>query len=110
MIFTPRFGQSNTQDGAFELNKLIEVLDKNPNMVIVTKSHTDSRGNENYNMKLSERRATATLQYVISKGIARDRITAEGFGETAPKILCGNDCTEEQHAVNRRSEFLILKK
>ena len=99
-----------TQDGAFELNKLIEVLDKNPNMVIVTKSHTDSRGNENYNMKLSERRAKATLQYVISKGIARDRITAEGFGETAPKIVCGNDCTEEQHAVNRRSEFLILKK
>ena len=99
-----------TQDGAFELNKLVEVLNKNPEMVITCKAHTDSRGNDKYNMKLSERRAKATLQYVISKGIARDRITAEGFGETAPKVLCGNNCTEEQHGINRRSEFIILKK
>lgn len=99
-----------TQDGAQELNKLVEVLNKNPYMVIICKAHTDSRGNENYNRKLSDRRAKATLQYVISKGIARDRITAEGFGESAPKIQCGNDCTEEQHAINRRSEFIIVKK
>lgn len=98
-----------TQSGAFELDKLIAVLNENPNMVIYCKAHTDSRGNDNYNKKLSDRRANATLQYVISKGIARERITAEGFGESAPKITCSN-CTEEEHALNRRSEFIIVKK
>lgn len=99
-----------TQSGAFELDKLIEVLNKNTEMVIYCKAHTDSRGNDKYNMKLSERRAKSTLQYVLSKGIARERITAEGFGESAPKEICGDNCTEEQHAKNRRSEFIIVKK
>jgi outer membrane protein OmpA-like peptidoglycan-associated protein len=60
-------------------------------------------------MNLSQRRAKATAQYVISKGIAAARITAKGFGETEPVADCKENCTEEQHAQNRRSEFLIVK-
>lgn len=98
-----------TQAGAFELDKLVAVLNENPAMVIYCKAHTDSRGNDAYNKKLSDRRANATLQYVISKGISRERLTAEGFGESLPKVACSS-CTDEEHAQNRRSEFIIIKK
>jgi outer membrane protein OmpA-like peptidoglycan-associated protein len=105
------YNKSNiTQEGAFELNKLLEVLNQNPEMVILCKSHTDSRGNDNYNMSLSNRRAKSTVQYLISKGIAVERISGEGFGESEPKVPCGKDCTEDDHAKNRRSEFIIVKK
>jgi len=60
-------------------------------------------------MALSDRRARSTVQYVISKGIAKARISGKGYGETEPKVNCGENCTEEQHAMNRRSEFLIVK-
>ena len=66
-------------------------------------------GDNKYNMLLSERRAKATVQYVISKGIAPERISGQGFGESEPKVQC-QDCTEEQHAENRRSEFKIMNK
>ncbi|WP_168732854.1 OmpA family protein, partial [Flavobacterium supellecticarium] len=49
-------------------------------------------------------------QYIISKGIAKDRISGKGYGESEPKINCGDNCTEEEYAKNRRSEFLIVKK
>ena len=105
------YNKSNiTAQGAAELDKLIAVMNEYPNMVIFAKSHTDSRGNDKYNMNLSERRAKSTVQYIISKGIAADRITGQGFGESEPKILCGDGCTEEEHAQNRRSEFMIIKK
>jgi outer membrane protein OmpA-like peptidoglycan-associated protein/tetratricopeptide (TPR) repeat protein len=105
------YNKSNiTAQGAAELDKLIAVMNEYPNMVIFAKSHTDSRGNDKYNMSLSERRAKATVQYIISKGIAADRIGGQGFGETEPKILCGDGCSEEEHAQNRRSEFMIIKK
>jgi outer membrane protein OmpA-like peptidoglycan-associated protein len=61
-------------------------------------------------MNLSERRAKSTVQYIISKGIAAERISGKGFGESEPKVLCGDTCTEEEHAQNRRSEFMIIKK
>uniref|UniRef100_UPI004048CF57 OmpA family protein n=1 Tax=Flavobacterium sp. TaxID=239 RepID=UPI004048CF57 len=80
-----------------------------PEMVIFAKSHTDSRGSDSYNMKLSDRRAKSTVQYLISKGIAKERISGQGFGESEPKVAC-KSCTEEEHAQNRRSEFLIMKK
>ena len=105
------FNKSNiTQQGAFELDKLVAVMNQYPEMVIFAKSHTDSRGDDNYNLSLSERRAKSTVQYVISKGIVAERISGQGFGETEPKENCGKDCTEEQHAENRRSEFMIVKK
>ena len=104
------FNKSNiTAEGAAELDKLVAVMSEYPNMVIFAKSHTDSRGSDKYNMNLSDRRAKATVQYLISKGIAKERISGQGFGESEPKVAC-KPCNEEQYAQNRRSEFLIVKK
>ncbi|MBL7886301.1 MAG: PD40 domain-containing protein [Flavobacterium sp.] len=104
------YDKSNiTQQGAFELDKLVQVMKNNPNMVIFAKSHTDNRGSDAYNMSLSDRRAKSTVQYVISKGIEAARIEGKGFGESELKVQC-TECTEEQHAQNRRSEFMIVKK
>jgi outer membrane protein OmpA-like peptidoglycan-associated protein len=104
------FNKSNiTQEGAFELDKLVQVMKSNDELVIMAKSHTDNRGSDSYNLSLSERRAKSTVQYVISKGIAASRISGKGMGELEPKVDCGTSCTEEQHAQNRRSEFLIVK-
>jgi outer membrane protein OmpA-like peptidoglycan-associated protein/tetratricopeptide (TPR) repeat protein len=104
------FNKSNiTQDGAFELDKLVQVMKNNDKMVILAKAHTDNRGSDKYNLSLSDRRAKSTVQYVISKGIPASRISGKGMGELEPKEDCGKDCTEEQHALNRRSEFLIVK-
>jgi outer membrane protein OmpA-like peptidoglycan-associated protein len=103
------FDKSNiTQEGAFELDKLVQVMKNNDKLVIFAKSHTDKRGSDDYNLTLSERRAQATVQYVISKGIPAERISGKGFGETEPKVAC-DKCTEEEHSQNRRSEFLIVK-
>ncbi|CAN1565782.1 MotB Flagellar motor protein [Flavobacteriaceae bacterium] len=104
------FNKSNiTKEGAFELDKLVQVMKSNDKLVIFAKSHTDSRGSDKYNMILSDNRAKATVQYVISKGIDAARISGKGYGESEPKVVCGKDCAEEQHAQNRRSEFLIVK-
>jgi len=104
------YNKSNiTEDGAFELDKLVKVMQDNPKLVILAKSHTDNRGSDTYNLNLSDRRAKSTVQYIISKGIDRARISGKGFGETEPKVDCGQTCTEEQYAQNRRSEFLIVK-
>jgi outer membrane protein OmpA-like peptidoglycan-associated protein/tetratricopeptide (TPR) repeat protein len=105
------FNKSNiTAQGANELDKLLTVMRDNPGMIIFVKSHTDSKGTPAYNLSLSERRAQSTVQYVISKGIAKARISGKGFGNTEPKMDCGSNCSEEQQAQNRRSEFLIVKK
>ena len=104
------YNKSNiTAQGAEELDKLVKVMNEYPNMIIDAKSHTDSRGADSYNLRLSDRRAKSTVQYIVSKGIAKNRITGSGMGETQPKVAC-TECTEEQHAQNRRSEFLIIKK
>ena len=79
-------------------------------MKIKIESHTDSKGSDAYNLKLSERRAISTLQYVKSQGISGDRLEAKGYGESQPKVDCGEDCTPEQDATNRRSEFIITQK
>jgi outer membrane protein OmpA-like peptidoglycan-associated protein/tetratricopeptide (TPR) repeat protein len=103
------YDKSNiTQEGAFELDKLVQVMRNNDKMVVLAKAHTDNRGTDKYNLALSNRRAKSTVQYVISKGIPASRISGKGMGELEPKVDCGKDCTEEQHAQNRRSEFLIV--
>ena len=103
------YDKSNiTQEGAFELDKLVQVMKNNDKMVILAKSHTDSRGSDKYNLTLSDRRAKSTVQYIISKGINASRISGKGMGELEPKEVC-SPCTEAQHALNRRSEFLIVK-
>jgi outer membrane protein OmpA-like peptidoglycan-associated protein/tetratricopeptide (TPR) repeat protein len=105
------FNKSNiTAEGAFELDKLVQVMKNNDQIVIMAKAHTDNRGSDQYNMDLSDRRAKSTVQYVISKGIDKSRITGKGYGESEPKIDCKEACTQEEHAENRRSEFLIVKR
>lgn len=80
-------------------NKSIEIM-----------SHTDSRGNDDYNMSLSQQRANAVVNYLASKGINRSRLTAKGYGESRLVNRCANgvQCSEEEHAKNRRTEFRIL--
>ena len=105
------YDKSNIKpQAAFELDKLVAIMKKYPSMVIKVESHTDNRASDSYNMNLSERRAQSTVQYVISKGIDRNRISGSGFGESRPAIACGNGCTEAQHQQNRRSEFIIVKR
>jgi len=98
-------------DAALELDKLVATLSENPTIWIELGSHTDSRGNDAYNQKLSQNRATAAVNYIISKGIARERITAKGYGETMLVNQCKNGvkCTDEEHQQNRRTEFKIVK-
>ncbi|WP_055444035.1 OmpA family protein [Lacinutrix himadriensis] len=105
------FNKSNiTYQGATELDKLVTILNAYPEMEILVRSHTDTKGAAAYNLKLSERRAQATIQYVISKGISKTRLSALGLGSKEPKIDCKSNCTDAEDAQNRRSEFLIVKK
>ncbi|MFL9844077.1 OmpA family protein, partial [Flavobacterium rhizosphaerae] len=105
------FDKSNiTKEAAFELDKIVGLMQKYPEMVIMVKAHTDNRGSDRYNMRLSNRRAKSTVQYIISKGISKERISGQGYGESEPLIDCKANCTEEEHAKNRRSEFVIVKK
>jgi outer membrane protein OmpA-like peptidoglycan-associated protein len=91
------------------LNRVIELMKKYPDMVIEIGSHTDNRGNNNYNLKLSSNRAESTKEYFISQGILSKRIIAKGYGETVQIVKCepSESCIEEQHELNRRSEFVI---
>ncbi len=97
-------------DAQIELMKVVEVMKQHPSLVVDIRSHTDSRGNDRYNRQLSDRRAKATMQWMISKGIAADRLTGKGYGESQLLNKCskGIPCSEEEHQVNRRSEFIIL--
>ena len=98
------------QDAELELQKVLSVLEDNPTMAIDIRSHTDSRGTESYNEKLSGRRADSTRNYLISKGIDSSRLTSKGYGESRLVNKCsdGVECTEAQHQDNRRSEFIII--
>jgi len=97
-----------TEQGKAELNKLVAVMNKYPDMKILVKSHTDNIGDDAYNLDLSNRRAKSTVDYIISKGITQERISGKGYGEKEPKIDCTR-CTIEQNKENRRSEFMIVK-
>jgi outer membrane protein OmpA-like peptidoglycan-associated protein/tetratricopeptide (TPR) repeat protein len=92
-----------------ELNKVVALLKVRPNISIKVNSHTDSRGKDDFNMKLSKNRAKATVDYIVKAGISADRVTGEGFGETQLINKCSNgvQCTEKEHELNRRSEFIV---
>lgn len=98
------------QDAAFILDNLVQVMNKYPEMKIKVETHADTRGSDSYNLKLTDRRAKSTVQYLISKGISADRLTSEGMGEKDPLVKCGNHCTAEEHQKNRRSDFIITNK
>jgi outer membrane protein OmpA-like peptidoglycan-associated protein/tetratricopeptide (TPR) repeat protein len=91
------------------LNRIVELMKKYPDMVVEIGSHTDARGDNTFNKNLSQKRATSTMEYILSQGIAQRRISAKGYGESVPIIKCipESSCTEEQHELNRRSEFVI---
>jgi len=107
------FEKSNIRpDAALELDKVVALMNKYPGMVIRLESHTDSRANDAYNMALSNRRAKSTYDYLVSQGIDPIRIPKyEGFGETQLVNKCSNGvpCSKEEHQLNRRTEFIILK-
>ena len=92
-----------------ELDKIVEVMRVRPRISIQVNSHTDSRGKDDFNMKLSQNRAKATMDYIVAHGIEKDRVTAEGFGETRliNRCLNGVKCSDAEHQENRRSEFII---
>jgi len=105
------FDKANiTNQAAFELDKLVSIMKKYPKMIIRAESHTDGRGPASYNKLLSERRAKSTTQYVISKGINENRISGFGMGEEDPEIDCSSGCSKDEHAKNRRSEFIIVSR
>ncbi len=105
------FDKSNIRpDAQVELEKVYAAMSQYPQIRINIRSHTDSRGNDKYNMALSDRRAKSTRDYIITQGIDGDRLTAEGLGESELVNDCKNgvQCSEEEHQQNRRSEFIIL--
>ena len=116
------------------LDKLVETLNDNPNVTIELMSHTDSRDTEEFNLDLSQKRAQSVVDYLIGRGIAADRLTAKGYGETSPKVvdeeimktspflrsgatlteqfingLASDEQKEIAHQINRRTEFRVLR-
>jgi len=100
-------------DAELELQKVLAVLNKYPTMTIDIRSHTDCRGLAAYNERLSNSRAKSTRQYLIDKGVASDRLTAKGYGESRLLNDCGceptneSGCSDTEHQLNRRSEFIV---
>jgi outer membrane protein OmpA-like peptidoglycan-associated protein len=103
-------GYSLDEAGANILDKIISVLKTDNSLKIELSSHTDSQGSDQYNLQLSQKRAKAAVDYLVAKGISKDRLTAIGYGETRLLNACTNgvECTDEQHGINRRTEFKIL--
>lgn len=98
------------EDAKPTLDSLTQILVQNPKIAIELASHTDCRGNDDYNLNLSQKRAESVVKYLISKGIDSQRLTAKGYGESMliEKCAC-ESCTEEQHQKNRRTTFKIIK-
>lgn len=97
------------KNAAIELEKVVKVLKNYPELTIELRSHTDSRADDDYNLKLSNKRAASSKDWLVSRGIHPNRITAKGYGETQLVNGCANNvrCTNAQHLVNRRTEFII---
>lgn len=93
-----------------ELEKLVKLMKKNPEIIVELSSHTDSRGSEEYNQKLSQKRAESTVSYILSQGIPTKRIKARGYGKSKLVNHCKDsvECPEEDHQRNRRTEFTII--
>lgn len=98
------------RDAAVDLAKIVEVMKENPKMRIDVRSHTDSRQTHEYNERLSDRRARSTIAWMVKQGIEASRLTGKGYGETQLLNKCadGISCSEEEHQLNRRSEFIIV--
>jgi len=101
-----------SESAALELDKLVLILQKNKDIAVELSSHTDSKGSNNFNIELSQKRADKAVEYIVSKGIAKSRIVAKGYGESRPvapnKLENGND-NPEGRAINRRTEFKVIQ-
>lgn len=100
-------------DAAYELENIVTIMNNHPKMIIKIEAHTDSRGRDKYNEKLSDRRAKSTRDYIISRGIDPERLeSAIGYGEKQLVNECANGvkCSEDKHQENRRSKFIIINK
>ena len=97
-------------DAATTLNVLVDLMIKYPSMEVEVSAHTDARGKDQYNLDLSKRRAASTLEYLVSKGIERNRLKSVGYGEMQPLNKCDKEgiCEDEEYDINRRCEFTIL--
>lgn len=98
-------------DARSELDKLVTMMRRYPNMKIELRAHTDSRSDADFNQKISDGRAKVSANYLFKRGISRSRVQFKGYGETMPVNGCvdGVECSEQQHAQNRRTEILILQ-
>lgn len=98
-------------DAATELLKIVQIMKENPTLEIELGSHTDARGSASGNLRLSDRRAKSSVNYIISQGIDASRITGKGYGEAQLINQCadGVKCSEDEHQLNRRTEFKITK-
>lgn len=101
-----------TSEATVILDNIVEILKQYPEIIIRCESHTDSRATAKYNKWLSDRRAKRTAEYIISKGVSSSRITQQGFGENQLLNKCSDDvdCSEEEHHINRRTEFVLIDK
>ena len=97
-------------DAARELDRVTALLKEYPQMQIELRSHTDARATDTYNIRLSENRARAALDYLVSRGIQASRLVARGYGETEILNGCadGVECNEHEHQKNRRTEFKVI--
>jgi peptidoglycan-associated lipoprotein len=92
------------------LDRLSTILFQNPGIRIQLSSHTDCRGNDDYNMTLSQKRAESAVAYLISKGIEPTRLIAKGYGESSPAVTCDcKRCSEGEHQANRRTTFKVIE-
>jgi len=96
-------------EAALDLEKILDVLNQNPTMKLDIRSHTDSRASFEYNEVLSDNRAKSTINWLVKNGVDPSRLTGKGYGETQLVNQCSDDvkCSEEEHQLNRRSEFII---
>ncbi|WP_456462426.1 OmpA family protein [Lutibacter sp.] len=109
-IYFDRDEYNIREDAVIELEKVLKIMNKYPEIIIELQSHTDSRASDDYNIELSENRAKASVDWIINKGIDPARITGKGFGETQLVNKCSNGvkCNEAEHQLNRRTEFIVL--
>lgn len=96
-------------EAALDLEKILDVLNQNPTMKLDIRSHTDSRASFKYNEVLSDNRAKSTIDWLVKNGVDKSRLTGKGYGETQLVNKCSDEvqCSEEEHQLNRRSEFII---
>ena len=105
------FDQANMREESMpELEKLLRMLEDNPELKVEIASHTDSQGSDEYNLLLSQRRAEAVVTWLMRQGIQRERLAARGYGETQPVKPCSDaaPCSESDHQLNRRTEFHVV--